>query len=335
LALQGGVAAGAFTRLESLTPASGDGKLQHMSPDSLILVWTNPQNPLDVVRRSWPYTGLLPTLALFHNGVEVDTVTAAHAALNIRLTLPASEACAGCLVQVLPSGSADRENVVMSGGTSPYSGGFSREVGVAPAAGDGKLTHLVGDSLVLVYVNPLTQKQVRRSYPYLDFKNNIGLLPHNTFAKVLQNPPILNGSQWAFADAAGLAVQPLLAGGGVCCEIFPAVLSAVDSAKFVGLKVMASREFSLELKVFSNLGHLVNKVSFTVPRTEFTKLTSVPGTDVRYLRVLWKGITLDSQRAGTGAYVFMTTVTLLPVPGVAGAGFSTSSTNTQGLLRIQ
>lgn len=335
LALQGGVATGAFTRLESITPAPGDGRLQHMAPDSLVLVWTNPENPLDVVRRSWSYSGLLPTLALFHNGVEIDTVTAAHAALTVRLTLPASEACAGCHVQVQPSGSADRENVAMAGAASAYSGGFSREVGVSPAAGDGRLTHLVGDSIVLIYVNPLTQKQIRRSYPYLDFRNNIGILPHNTFAKLHQNPPIQNGSQWAIGDAAGLAVQPHLAGGGVCCEVFPSVLTAEDSAKFVGLKVLASREFALEMQVFSNLGHLVNKVSFIVPRSEFTKLTSVPGTDVRYLRLLWKGLTLGSQRAGTGAYVFKTKVTLLPVPGVAGVDYSAATINTLGLLRVQ
>ena len=72
-----------------------------------------------------------------------------------------------------------------------------------------------------------------------------------------------------------------------------------------------------------------------VTRAEFAKLTAVPGTDVRYLRLLWKGITLGSARAGTGAYVFKTKVTLLPVPGVAGPDFSASTVNTMGLLRVQ
>ena len=71
--------------------------------------------------------------------------------------------------------------------------------------------------------------------------------------------------------------------------------------------------------------------------TPHTRLivTSVPGTDVRYLRLLWKGVTLGSQRAGTGAYIFRTKVTLLPVPGAAGSGMSATTVNTLGLVRAR
>lgn len=331
---QGAFLSGSFTRAESIAPAAGDGKLQHLASDSLVLVWTNPENPLDLVRKAYPFQGIAPTLSLFHDGKELDTVTADHGLLQIRLGLPAGEACIGCLVEVKPSGSADRENVAMAGAASPYLGSFTREVAVSPAAGNGKLSHLANDSIILTYVNPLSQKSVRRAYLYVDFKNVIAVVPHNDIAKTVLTPVTMTGSQWVISDAPNLVVLPL-AGGGVCCEVLPGVLNSTnpDSARFVGLKVEASREFMVEMLVFSNFGQIVNKVSFTVPRSEFIKLTPVTGKQTRAMRLLWKGLSLTGARAGTGAYVFRTTVTLLPVPGITAATHTTTTYRTMGVLR--
>jgi len=334
LTTQGAYATGSFVRVESLTPVAGNGKLEHVATDSLVFVWTNPANALDVVRRSFAYQSIEPSLSLFYGGKQLDTVTADYGSLEIHLNLPAGEACNSCQVQVLPSGSADRENVTLSGGSSPYRGTIAREVGLSPVAGDGKLSHLASDSIVLVYVNPLTQKKVRRSYPYIDFKNLINLTPHNLIAKMTQSVSSPNSDkQWAISDAPGLLVQT--SGKGHCCEVVNGSMNSAnpDSAHYLGLKIEATREFRVEVTIFTNLGTFVNTVAFTVPRSEYIHLSSVAGRDIRVMRLLWKGLTLSGSRAGTGAYIFRTTVSLLPVPGLTASEPDVTTYRTMGLVR--
>lgn len=330
---QAGYASGSFVRVESLTPAAGDGKLQHVASDSLIFLWTNPANPLDVVRRSFPYQTIPASLSLFSGGKQLDTVTADHGALEIHLALPTGETCNACQVQVLPSGSPDRENVTLSGGASPYLGSFSREVSVGPVPGDGKLSHLATDSIVLVYVNPLTQQQIRRSYPYVDFKNEIDLKVHNAVARMPSSVSSPTGMHWAISDTRGLVVQNT--GKGLCCDVLTGALNAAnpDSSKYVGLKIEATREFKVEVSLFTNLGAFVNSVAFTVPRAEFTKLSPVAGKEARVLRLLWKGLSESGARAGTGAYIFRSTVSLLPVPGLTASEPAVTTYRTLGVVR--
>lgn len=60
-----------FTREVSLAPSPGNGRLEHSARDSIVLVYRNPDNPLDSVRRSFPYVDLQSGMSLeFHNSVS-------------------------------------------------------------------------------------------------------------------------------------------------------------------------------------------------------------------------------------------------------------------------
>lgn len=334
LHVAGGSHSGGFQRIENVTPLPGDGILQHVAGDSIILVWVNPNNPADQVRRSYPYLAVAPALAVFANGKQVDTLTSAHARLEIRLTLPGGEPCLGCEVVVTLSGSADREKVSMGGSASPYTGAVFRETSAGPAAGNGTIEHLPGDSLIFTYVNPLNPAQrVRRSYPFVHFSNIVGITPQNSVANT-SSLPVPDGHPWIISDAPGLVVQAL-PGSGPCCRVLAAPVNAQspDSLRTVGIVLEASREFTLDVKVFSTLGDFVNRVGFTVNRAEFPKLTAVAGKDARSLRLLWNGRTLAGVPVGTGAYVLKTTLTLLPLPGITAAAPVVSKLHRVGVMR--
>lgn len=334
LVASGGTFSATFIRIESVTPLPGDGALQHVAADSVVLEWVNPNNPQDRVRRSYPYQSIAPLISLFANGKELDTVTSAHAKLEIRLTLPGGEPCNGCLVQVTLSGSPDKESVAMGGGASPFRGTFSRDVSIDPSAGNGKLEHLPTDSLILVYVNPLNPaQQVRRAYPFLYFANIAQIIAQNPMAR--NSTQTLNdGRHWIISDAPNLAPQ-VGAQSGPCCRVLTVPVNAQnpDSARTVGIVLEASREFTADVKVFDNLGHFVNRLSFTVPRSEFMKLAPMAGKDSRYLRLLWSGQSQDGNQAGTGVYIFKTSLNLLPSPGLTNERTGTSKTHTVGVVR--
>lgn len=325
---------GTFVRIESVTPLPGDGILQHLASDSVVLEWVNPLNPQDRVRRSYPYRSIAPKLSLFANGKEVDTVTSAHARLEIRLTLPGGEPCIGCTVQVTLSGSADKENVAMGGGGSPFRGSFPREVGIDPAAGNGKLEHLAADSLVFVYQNPLNpDQQARRAYPFVYFANIARIVAQNPMAR--NSTQTLNdGRHWIISDAPNLAPR-IETRSGPCCRVLTAPVNAQnpDSGRTVGIVIEVSREFTLDVRVFNNLGHFVNRLNITVPRSEFQKLTPLDGKDSRFLRLLWNGQAEDGTLAGTGVYIFMTSLSLLPSPGLTNEKAGVSKTHTVGIVR--
>ncbi|MDB5105998.1 MAG: hypothetical protein JWP91_3687 [Fibrobacteres bacterium] len=63
-----GYYAAGFTRGVSQTPSPGNGRLEHTAADSIVLVYRNPENPLDSVRRSFPYVDVQTGMSLeYHN----------------------------------------------------------------------------------------------------------------------------------------------------------------------------------------------------------------------------------------------------------------------------
>jgi hypothetical protein len=59
-----GYLSGTFQREVSVTPALGDGRLQHLPVDSIVVLYVSPANPLDRVRKAFPYRDVLTVLNL-------------------------------------------------------------------------------------------------------------------------------------------------------------------------------------------------------------------------------------------------------------------------------
>lgn len=265
-----------FTRIESQSPAPGDGRLQHSASDSLILTWVNPENALDMVQRSYPFQTRPSTLALISHGVAIEEVTADESGAPLAgdgiLQHLGSDSL--ILLWVNPANPAERIRRAypyrpIAPTLALYSGGNLLDT-VTPA-------HAVLQiRLMLPLGKPCLAQRVRRAWPYVHFENSVGLIPHNSVAQV--------------------------PGAGACCRVLPSpvTLTHSDSSRWVDLIVEASREFSLDVHVFSNLGQFVNSVSFTVPKNEFNKLAPMPGKETRFLRLLWNGLTLEGDRSGTG-----------------------------------
>ncbi len=63
-----GFQVGNFGRETNATAIAGDGKLQHLPSDSIVVIYINPDNPLDIVRKAFPYTDVSTVLTLLrHN----------------------------------------------------------------------------------------------------------------------------------------------------------------------------------------------------------------------------------------------------------------------------
>lgn len=58
----GGYLTGSFQREIDLVPSPGDGKLQHLPLDSIVITWRNPENPLDIIRKAFPYADVATSL---------------------------------------------------------------------------------------------------------------------------------------------------------------------------------------------------------------------------------------------------------------------------------
>jgi hypothetical protein len=68
LAPASGFQTGTFGRETIATPTAGDGKLQHLPSDSIIVTYVNPDNPLDVIRKAFPYSDVSTVLTVIrHN----------------------------------------------------------------------------------------------------------------------------------------------------------------------------------------------------------------------------------------------------------------------------
>ena len=285
-----GYSTGSFDRALSATPALGDGKLQHTARDSIVLIYQNPDIPLDVVRRGYPFIQIPPephppTLDLFHGGIRLDAVRWDQADLEIRMVFEAGDSCSPCRVQVRPSAGPDRESVALAAAGGYLGGTFPRELKAAALRDDGRLQHGAADSIVLLFIHPARPGAVvRRSYPFLPPPPVFEVSPHNAVARQDGiHPP--DGNQWILVAPAGLAVKPLEGKG--CCRLLPGPLSPADSMRYAGIAIEASREFEVRIQVFSNLGHFVNAMAIAVPKAEFGKLPPGTRTDTRLLRILW------------------------------------------------
>jgi hypothetical protein len=293
------------------TPIHGNG-IWESSPDGVIaLSWVHPRDPREFASYDLA-ASLRPVLDLFYHGERVTKVNFNQLDLEIRMVPGTGDACKGCLVQVITSGSADHEAILMSVATGYVNGHFSHQASDRAILGDGILQHYGPDSLVLIYQDPINpQITVRKSYPYTPRPNPLTLVigRHNTLAIPLGN---MNDTQapWIVVAAPSLKVVNLEDGKSGCCGFLPWPLSHKDSIQYVGLKVEATAEFSLEAQVFDNLGHFVNKLRLNVPQIEFEKLPKGVSDSSRVMIVLWNNRAIDGSLAGTGAYVLKSTINM-------------------------
>jgi hypothetical protein len=71
LAAAGGYHKGNFGRETIASPVPGNGKLEHVPTDSIIATYVNPDNPLDVIRKAFPYSDVSTKINLYrHNTVS-------------------------------------------------------------------------------------------------------------------------------------------------------------------------------------------------------------------------------------------------------------------------
>ncbi len=343
LTLLGSVFMGGFRRVESTGIIAGDGTLQHGSADSIILVWVNPADPAERLRRSYPYVPRppripqTPALSLFYRGRELAAIEASQSDLEIHLSLDSSENCAACRVRIFPSPGLDSETVLVAGGASLLTGSFRRELALASVPGDGVLQHGRGDSIVLLYIDPVDPNRwARRSYPFLPERDTLDVIPQNTVAHTGSGGSPGEGRAWILSDAPGLV--PRIAKGlgtGYLIANEPVNARNPDSLRLVGLVIEASHGFTFRLAAFSNLGEAVNQLAFTIPESEFIKLAPIAGKSTRSLRVLWNGRASNGMRAGNGVYVMKATLSLLPTLAEAGPLQSLTWVRRIGILRSE
>ncbi|MDB5049166.1 MAG: hypothetical protein JWO30_2237 [Fibrobacteres bacterium] len=253
-------------------------------------------------------------ITLFNNGTQVNLVTADHNDLDVHLTLSNGETCNGCSVEVKPSKSPDKENVTLSPNGGIQVGHFERETSTLVKA-DGKLQHLPTDSIIVTYVNPDNPLDViRKAFPYSDVSTILKVISHNDYSRggdVVDPKP---GEH--FVLVAPVAVNPTPE-SGKNWSITPALTTVADSVRYVGSTIEASRAFKVEVRVYTNLGAYVNKIQFSLTQSEFNKLSKGVKSNTRQIGVMWDNIAEDGTKAGTGAYILKTTVTLLKIPGIA------------------
>jgi hypothetical protein len=256
-------------------------------------------------------------IALFHEGKPVSMVTADDTTLEARLTMPDGSICRDCKMEVMPSSakSKDYESLFIVPASGYLAGAFQREVSLTPAVGDGRLQHLPKDSIVVLYVSPENSlDRVRKAFPYTDVMTVLNLEGQNDYTRTRYLPPT---AQPQFILVAPPTIRPHPSGPLDRWTMQTGTLTPEDSIRHVGLIVEASRAFTVDVRVFSNLGLFVNKLSFSVDQAEFLKLEKSPKGGTRMMKVLWDSRARNGATVGTGAYVIKTTVTLMNIPGIA------------------
>jgi hypothetical protein len=273
-------------------------------------------------------------IALFNKGNPVTVVTADHNDLDIHLTLANGETCNGCKVEVKPNKSADKENVTLAPASGFQTGNFGRETNATATSGDGKLQHLPTDSIIVTYINPENPLDVvRKAFPYSDVSTVLNLIRHNDYSRGGDVVPTKVGEQFVLVTPGAVSATPTE--GAKNWGTIPSLTTAKDSLRYVGNVIQASRAFKVEIQIFTNLGQFVNKIGFTIPQGEFTKLSKSPTGNTRQLKVLWNSHTSAGNLAGTGAYILKTTVTLLSIPGIAEDEAVSTDYRLVGVLRDQ
>jgi hypothetical protein len=82
---------GNFGRETSAQAVPGDGKLEHLPGDSIIITYVNPDNPLDVIRKAYPYSDVSTQLTVSkHNDVAKGGDLTTDAAHQFVLVTPAA-----------------------------------------------------------------------------------------------------------------------------------------------------------------------------------------------------------------------------------------------------
>ncbi|HKP95590.1 MAG TPA: VWA domain-containing protein [Fibrobacteria bacterium] len=255
-------------------------------------------------------------ITLYNGAAPVALVTADHAKLDVHLTLANGETCNGCAVEVKPNKSADKENVVLAPDGGVQVGSFGRETSASVKAADGTLQHLPSDSIVVTYVNPDNPLDViRKAFPYSDVSTTLTVIRHNDYSRGGDVVEPRAGEH--FVLVAPTALNPVPESDGKNWSITPVLATSMDSLRYVGNVIEASRAFKVDIQIYTNLGQYVNKIRFTVSQSEFAKLSKGIKNNTRRLKVLWDNRAADGTMAGTGAYILKTTVTLLKIPGIA------------------
>ncbi len=137
-------------------------------------------------------------------------------------------------------------------------------------------------------------------------------------------------SRWLLVGAPSLKVS---SGSGMAASAVTAELDREDSASFVGLRLEATRSFQADIRIYDNLGHYVNRIAFTVPPSEFSKLPLASDGRTRRLTVLWDNRSEDGHLVGTGSYVLKSSVSLLRLPGMAETTPSRTQYRRIGVIR--
>jgi hypothetical protein len=257
-------------------------------------------------------------ISLYRNGQPISTVTADDATLEARLTMPDGSLCKDCKLEVTPSTNRvkDREPLVLTPNGGYESGTFQREVSLTPSLNDGRLQHLPGDSIILTYVSPENPlDRVRKAFPYTDVMTVLNVDKQNDFARTRFAPVVPFEPQFTLVAPAGMQAVPSDPTDHWRTE--PGPMAPLDSLRYVGFTVEASRSFTVDMHVFSGFGEFVNKLTFTVTPGEFQKLEKGGTGSTRRMKVLWDSRARNGAMVGTGAYIIKTTVTLTRIPGIA------------------
>jgi hypothetical protein len=136
--------------------------------------------------------------------------------------------------------------------------------------------------------------------------------PLSVFSSASENQSS-GARHWTLVGAPSLALEKQ---SGDCCGYVP-VASRNDSLSHVGIQIEASRGFTVDISVYSNLGDFVDRLVFSVPQSQFERLAPGSKSNTRLLRVLWDNRTESGRLAATGAYVLKTRVSLNPTAAAA------------------
>lgn len=285
-----------------------------------------------------------PTLGLYEAGREISVLAADQTYLEARLQMPDGAPCPACKVEASVQSSRarpgqaapDLESYALAGPSGVGSGGlaslstlFPREISGTGQPGDGRLQHLPGDSLILIWRNPANPlDRVRRVYGLPKPPPALGTLVHNDVSRT--QGAAWEPSNWLLVGAPALRVS---SPEGASARTLAGPISRIDSLRYVGLQVAASRSFRADIRVYDNLGQFVNRLSFRVPAGEFSKLPLASDGRTRRLTVLWDNRAANGNPAGTGSYVLKSTVTLDRLPGLPEEDAEKTEYRRVGVLR--
>lgn len=137
-------------------------------------------------------------------------------------------------------------------------------------------------------------------------------------------------SRWLLVGAPTLKVST---GSGMAGSAVATELTREDSVSFVGLRLEATQSFQADIRIYDNLGQYVNRIAFTVPPSEFSKLPLASDGRTRRLTVLWDNRSEDGHLVGTGSYVLKSSVSLLRLPGMPETAPSRTQYRRVGVIR--